>query len=480
MKNLQKIILAALCCLFIAMVIVYDPPEDTDNRLSIRDNPVYNINPIEKDRAFNVITELSSETYSGRLAGTEGNEKAVEYIIEQYKDIGLLSPASLTDYKQVFNQLVVYPKQAPILRTVNKAGEVTAQYHHLTDFLARTTWAKSCINGEITAPLLLITETKQLRENNSELNGKVLLIDEAVVKQFENSDLKTDGVVQKILNLSADIKGIILNYDIRRDGYYPVSNSLSRFFEQGKAFSSKGPLILYCKDSVFQQLSQSCSNSEDAYLNFNYQLIEYQSTNLIGVIEGTDTPTQNEYLIICAHLDHVGDNLDGTYNPGALDNASGVAGLLEIARSMKTENPPKKTIVFIAFNGEEEYLAGSRHYVDNPIYPLDKSTVINLDMIGTKASDVLLIGSVYNHAKDLSDELYDYGQALDISCWRDTAVASDHLPFSEKGVPAVILINIENTPLVHTIHDSPVRTIDINKFVSVVNLVLHYLINNAT
>ena len=82
-------------------------------------------------------------------------------------------------------------------------------------------------------------------------------------------------------------------------------------------------------------------------------------------------------------MDHLGPDPDGAYFPGALDNASGTASIIEIARSLKNKaGEIGVNVVFIAFSGEEEMLYGSRYYASNPRFPLNNTRVINIDMIG--------------------------------------------------------------------------------------------------
>jgi len=104
--------------------------------------------------------------------------------------------------------------------------------------------------------------------------------------------------------------------------------------------------------------------------------------NVIGYIEGSDPELKNEVVVVGAHLDHLGANGPYVYN-GADDNGSGSIGVLNVARAFAT-NPekPKRTVVFCLWTGEEEGLLGSRYYVMNPVYPLDKTVgYFNMDMI---------------------------------------------------------------------------------------------------
>ena len=109
----------------------------------------------------------------------------------------------------------------------------------------------------------------------------------------------------------------------------------------------------------------------------------FTSRNVVGVLAGSDPALAGEAIVLGAHLDHLGV-VDGAIHPGADDNASGVAALLEIARSFASSRErPKRTLVFAFWTGEEEGKFGSAHWVRHPLWPLVKTAAyLNLDMIG--------------------------------------------------------------------------------------------------
>jgi aminopeptidase YwaD len=142
-----------------------------------------------------------------------------------------------------------------------------------------------------------------------------------------------------------------------------------------------------------------------ARLNIDVNVIrrESPSFNVVGILPGSDPKLKNETIVIGAHYDHLGRGGEGSLAPregdihhGADDNASGVAGLLELARMLTSQNPkPRRTIMFIAFSGEEEGLIGSNYYVNHPIVPLTSTVaMINMDMIGRLKEKKLIIGGV--------------------------------------------------------------------------------------
>ena len=138
-------------------------------------------------------------------------------------------------------------------------------------------------------------------------------------------------------------------------------------------------------------------------VSINITRHEVAAANVVGILDGSDPQLKNEAIVIGAHYDHLGFGGEGSLAPrsgeihhGADDNASGVAGLLELARIFSFQTPrPRRTIVFIAFSGEEEGLLGSNYYVNHPIVPLaNVAAMINMDMIGRLKDNKLIVGGV--------------------------------------------------------------------------------------
>ncbi|MDQ5844188.1 MAG: M20/M25/M40 family metallo-hydrolase, partial [Acidobacteriota bacterium] len=143
----------------------------------------------------------------------------------------------------------------------------------------------------------------------------------------------------------------------------------------------------------------------DVLVSLSTDVIREQvlATNVVGILPGSDPVLKNEAIVIGAHYDHLGRGGEGSLAPkegeihhGADDNASGTAGVIELARLFATQKPrPRRTLVFIAFSGEEEGLLGSNYYVNHPVVPLANTVaMINMDMIGRMKNKSLSIGGV--------------------------------------------------------------------------------------
>jgi hypothetical protein len=154
---------------------------------------------------------------------------------------------------------------------------------------------------------------------------------------------------------------------------------------------------------ISKQVAGKLANAKELTLATDVVRAEVPAYNVVGVLEGSDPVLKNEHIIIGAHYDHLGRGGEGSLAPrsgeihhGADDNASGTAGLIELARIFGAQRPKlKRTLVFIAFGGEEEGLLGSNYYVNHPVVPLDKTiAMINMDMIGRMKDRKLMIGGV--------------------------------------------------------------------------------------
>ena len=154
---------------------------------------------------------------------------------------------------------------------------------------------------------------------------------------------------------------------------------------------------------ISKQAAEKLANAKELTLATDIVRAEVPAYNVVGILEGSDPVLKNETIVIGAHYDHLGRGGEGSLAPrsgeihhGADDNASGTAGLIELARIFSNQRPKlKRTVVFIAFGGEEEGLLGSNYYVNHPPVPLDKTVaMINMDMIGRMKDRKLMIGGV--------------------------------------------------------------------------------------
>jgi Zn-dependent M28 family amino/carboxypeptidase len=170
------------------------------------------------------------------------------------------------------------------------------------------------------------------------------------------------------------------------------------------------------------------------------------SHNVIAKLTGTQKP--DEYIIYTAHWDHLGigkpdEKGDSIYN-GALDNASGTAAVLELARAFKNLQPkPERTIIFLSVTAEEQGLLGSEYYTEHPIYPLEKTVAnINIDVMNAygKTKDIAISGAGQSELEDfLKIEAEKQGRYISPETHPEAGhfFRSDHFNFAKAGVPAL-------------------------------------------
>jgi len=213
--------------------------------------------------------------------------------------------------------------------------------------------------------------------------------------------------------------------------------------------------------ATFERLEEGAKKrqyifDENATASLTTDLVrkEVQAYNVIGVLEGSDRLLKSEAIVVGAHYDHLGRGGEGSLAPrsgeihhGADDNASGTAGVLELARLFTSQRPrPKRTIVFMCFSGEEEGLLGSSYYVNHPIIPLANTVaMINMDMIGRMKARKLIIGGVGTSKewRDLIDSANKnlFGEQVSLDSLPTKSSKSEHLANINVSQNASILMN---------------------------------------
>jgi hypothetical protein len=212
--------------------------------------------------------------------------------------------------------------------------------------------------------------------------------------------------------------------------------------------------------------------------------------NVVAVLPGSDPALRDEYVVLTAHFDHVGVGQpvdgDSIYN-GADDNASGTAGLLEVARAMsELPTAPRRSVIFLWVSGEEKGLLGSRWYSDHPTVPLEQIVAnINVDMIGGDAhrDTVVIIGKEYSTLGGVVDEAQARLDGLNLIASDDIwpqerfFYRSDHFNFARKEIPALFFFTG-----VHRCYHRPcddIDFVDTGKAARVANLILHTTLDVA-
>jgi len=424
------------------------------------------------------IRELASPRYDGRLAGTDGNWAAVAYVVERFAALGLECPDGLVGYLQHYTQPNRLINGAPTLEIVNEHGEAVSKFAYVTQFSVRTC-PGSTMKGSVTAPGIVLPSVSQL---DSMDKGAILLVPERIAQSMADMWTLMTWLSSPEREISGSFSALVLETDISSSGYFPVQLSVwdetVEADNTDEAADSAGgsvwPMIFSCDVPTFAELARAGSESVLVRLSADFCIEQVSAANVVGLLRGSAVTPEDGHTIVGAHLDHVGGNMDGTYNPGALDNASGVAAMLEIARILTLgAGPPPKSVVFIAFNGEEQEMQGSAHYARNPCYPLDGAVMINIDCVGASEPGPLMINEYSAIMTRMAHDLHTLSGELGIEAEMGSSSVSDHAYFALAGIEAVDLTDSGFHSVYHGPFDTP-DLINIERVVEVVRLIAIY------
>ena len=377
------------------------------------------------------IMALSSSGYEGRFSGSAGGIKAGEYIAGEFKKLGL-QPFSIGDsYYQHFD---IHLRSTGKNNMVSIAGR---ELKILEDYAPLTV----CPSGEVTGAVAAVDE----------FSGKI-----AVVRYEESAD--DHWFVTKIKEAEANGASalIILKKDLYSDytvwdGLIPpklrlrwektIGEDLEHFLRMkvtqkrslAPPVTSNIPCIMVKEDKY--------KATPEIVLKVDIKEEKIPARNVIGYLPGKGK-NKDEVIIVGAHYDHMGLDSKGRHFPGSDDNASGVAAMLEVAERLSRKGTDR-SILFIAFDGEEWGLVGSRYYVNYPVFPIDKTVLmINMDTIGRNEPDTIhFLGSQRSpDVRELAGEIAGKnGVKLLDNIEFAFKYGSDHYPFYETGIPAIDL-----------------------------------------
>jgi Zn-dependent M28 family amino/carboxypeptidase len=242
-------------------------------------------------------------------------------------------------------------------------------------------------------------------------------------------------------------------------------------------------------DSVFRRLRASpgvqlVGTQITASLTIKDSVVGHASApNVVGVVPGSDPKLAAEYVVLSAHMDHLGIESgaapDSIYN-GADDNGSGTVGVLEVARAMGAGTRPKRSVIFAIVSGEEKGLWGSEWFVGHSPVPLGAIVAdINLDMIGRNWRDTVgVIGREHSNLGQILDQVAARHRELRVTPvgdrWPDQNrfYRSDHYNFARAGVP-ILFLSSGYAPEYHEVGDSPDK-IDAEKLARLAQLVYYF------
>lgn len=377
-------------------------------------------------KARKIIDTLSSPAMFGRGYVNEGTKIAADYISEEMQRIGLKQ--FNLGYKQDFQ---VNVKTYPAATEISIDGKRLKPAHDFTIMSGSPS-----ISGDFNLITIDSTWFKKKRKHKklikSELSNTMIMYDPTEMKgkyrRMADSMFRTN-----YLNCA---------------GFIHLSNKGSLTWSVMALDKVLPYPILTIKKSALPALPKV------ATVNIELKAIDsYTVSNVTGYIEGSAVP--DSFLVVTAHYDHLGMMGNEAMFPGANDNASGVAMMLDMAQHYKNaENKPRYSIVFMAFAGEEIGLKGSSYAAQFPLFPLKKiKFLVNLDMVGTGSEGITVVNGeqlpdYYNKLVKINDEK-EYVVKV---AKRGESCNSDHCPFYKKGVPAIFIYSMGKE---HTEYHNP-------------------------
>lgn len=275
------------------------------------------------------------------------------------------------------------------------------------------------------------------------LNDTVKFLSELTKRDFSKNVLILDYVQTENVNIKKFYIKIMLNNRwfaciaelIPNELMWLVSTKVQKY-----------PVIKIKRESFDKNTKKITINSESKLLT------PFNAKNVIGYIQGES----DDFIVYTAHYDHLGRMGKKVYMPGAQDNASGTALVLDIA-DYYSKHKPKHSVAFMFFAGEEAGLLGSLYYVLNPLFELEKiKAVINIDLAGTGDDGITIVNGAspeYKKEWELFEKINVENNYFSVMKARDISANSDHYPFHEMGVKAVFIYTMGGKTYYHNPKD---------------------------
>ena len=444
---------------------------------------------IDAGTLLDEIKTLSSDEFEGRAPGTHGEDLSIQYVADQFKKVGLQPGNTDGSYFQKVPLVGIAADHGAVLKFTTPKKEMNLRF--ADDFVAWTerVTEKSSVDADmvfvgygVVAPEYNWDDYKDV-----DVRGKVIvmLVNDPPVpdpknpaqldpKMFGGKAMTYYGRWTYKYEIAAEkgAAGALIIHETGPAGYpwdvvkgswsveqfdlESKDNNMSKVAVQGWITNDRARELLAASGNDLGALKKAAVRRDfrpvdlhsRAELALQNKIRRIDSHNVVGKLEGSDPKLRDEYVIYTAHWDHLGVGIpnakgDKIYN-GAQDNASGTAGLIEIARAFKAlPSPPRRSILFLSVTAEEKGLLGSRYYAENPIYPLTKTLAdINMDVLNVygRTRDITVIG-LGNSSLDnvLKEAAAEKRRVLRPDPEPEVGgfYRSDHFNFAKQGVPSL-------------------------------------------
>lgn len=423
---------------------------------------------------------LSSDEFEGRFPATDGEEKTINHLKQEFQKIGL-KPGNGDSYFQEVPLVKITAE--PSAKLVIKKDQASEQFNYADEFVAVT---------------LRVVEEVSINDSEMVFAGYGIIAPEYNWNDYEGLDVQGKTVVVLVNDPGFTTEDRDL-FNGRAMTYY---GRWTYKYEEAARQGAEGIFIIHetepaaygwgvvkngwtgpqfnlisedknlsrCAVEGWLHLDVACKLLEKAGLNYDElkmnaakpgfkaipldmnasltlkNTIQYQTShNVVGLMPGSKQA--DEYIIYMAHWDHFGldPSLEGDqiFN-GALDNATGTSALIELAEAFtKLPSPPSRSILFVALTAEEHGLLGSKFYATHPIYPTTKTlAAINMDALNIygKMKDITIIGFGNSELDDYVKEAAEEQSRRvrpDPKPEKGSFYRSDHFPFAKEGIPAL-------------------------------------------
>ena len=430
------------------------------------------------------VRHLASDEFAGRAPGTVGEDKTVEYIKSHFARIGL-QPGNGSDWFQTVPMVETTADEASA-SMVATVGGATQALKFGTDMVIGTRTGQALVDIKdsqlvfvgygVDAPeqqwndyagldvkgktVVMLVNDPGFHANDAKLfDGKRMTYYGRWTYKFEEAARKGAAAALII----HDTEGASYGWDVVKNSWSGPQYDLPAKDDPAPRVPAQGWLTGDAATALFKAAGQDLAKLRTAAnkrgfkpvpldatlaLSLKSTSVEKSSRNVVGLLPGSETP--DEAIVYMAHWDHLGTHegpadVDNIYN-GAVDNATGVAAIIEIAEAFrKAKVPPKRSILFLAVTLEESGLLGSKYYVAHPVVPLDKTVaVFNLDALSPvgKAHDITVVGKGSSQLEDLLKPVLDAQKRKAVGETNTAAgyyFRSDHFNFAKAGVPALYI-----------------------------------------
>ena len=426
---------------------------------------------------------LASDLLAGRDTGSIGHDFASLYIASELQKYGVKPAGNDNSYYQMipFKQSVVEPS-SPKLSVSN--GIQTIEFSYMDNMLmsADMNQADAQLEGElvfagfgIEAPFLNYSDFE-----NIDVKGKIAVVlfdrphhfpsEEGAHFLRDSRNVLTEKGAIGVITVSTPEFEKVFPFERRKlyakvprtkwihpngevhNASPQIKNSATLSIEAGKKLFALAGMDL---DAIFADIANKKQPKSQimgltAKASIHSKHTKTQSPNVIGVLEGSDPVLKHEYVVLTAHSDHIGISQHSVkkdkINNGAMDNASGVSTLLEIAYELHTaKKRPKRSIIFAFVTGEEKGLLGSEYYAHYPTFPIQQIVAnVNLDMpiLTYRTGEMIAFGAEHSSLKSSVSKAMNKHQITmipDPMPEQALFVRSDQYSLVKQGIPAVYL-----------------------------------------